>query len=67
MGRTCVRLCCLSGGYDQFYVVTDRYDLKGLSLPAHSGREGVFTPTELLDGEDRPEWSIEGLDNSSLK
>jgi hypothetical protein len=43
---------------DEHFQVIEEYKLRGVSyLPAHAGREGVFDPEELLEG-DCPAWEI---------
>jgi hypothetical protein len=56
---------------DEYYIVNDDFKLEGVDLPAHSGKEGVHDPKDLLSEEGMEKnciryWILDGLDPSKF-
>jgi hypothetical protein len=56
-----IRLMWNMGRDDEHFIVIGEYQIQGLRLPAHSGREGIYDPRILLEEKDCPSWEAQSL------
>jgi len=64
---TVVRLMFKLGGPDEFYGVNKKYELEGMKLPEHSGRDGKHDPRVLLKNEQIKCWLVENINSNPRK